>query len=340
MKVSILGVNIDNVTMEETLERVEAFLSDGQKHQIVTVNPEFVVTAQKDSEFRRILNSVDLAIPDGIGLVLASRLIRHDRSKLYGAPLRERVAGRDLIEQLASLGAKRGFKIYLLGGEKGVAKKAAEILRNRYPRLKIVGAEEGLPAEALSPSAPLGTGSVEGRRWGIIKEINRVQPDFLFVAYGAPKQDKWIAKNLAELNVKVAMGVGGALDMIAGITPRAPLWMRRLGLEWLWRLFLEPKKRLPRIFRAVIIFPLLVLLDEACAVLYRRRRMGSWHFTDSQLKALSDIFADIGQVCFASMVVPFLVSGLDSRGAVMLTSGLILAFLFWSASILSVRRIK
>ena len=218
--ITILGVRVDDVTYEETLARIEAFIQEDRPHQVVTVNPEFIVAAQSDAEFREILNGADLALPDGIGIVWASRLLNRRR------PLRERVAGSDLVPRVAALAAGRGCRLFLLGAAPGVAKAAAERLRAQYPGLTIAGTHAGSP----SPD----------EEDGIVALVREARPHVLFVAYGAPAQDRWIARNLARLGVPVCMGVGGAFDFIAEVAVRAPVWMQRLGLEWLHRLWREP----------------------------------------------------------------------------------------------------
>ena len=226
MKTEILGVRIDNLAMEEALQKVEGFLKDGQQHYIVTPNPEFLVLAQKDKEFKEILNLADLAIPDGMGLVLAARFL--------GQPLKQRVSGTDLMEKICQKAAQKKWPIFLMGGQQGVAEKAGENLRKKYLGLQIrtVPQIQSLKAEGQS---------------------------LLFVALGAPKQEKWINENLKKMpSVKLVMGVGGAFDFIASQVPRAPKFLRAIGLEWLWRFICQPW-RIKRIFRAVIVFPYLVI---------------------------------------------------------------------------------
>lgn len=218
----IAGVKIDNLSMEEAVEAFAGFLNDGKQRHIVTVNSEFVVLAHKDERFRKILNNADLAVADGFGIVIAS--------VLFGKKIKERVSGTDLMEKILYGG--RG-KVFLLGGKNGVAQKISEKFSN------IVGYSED-PKEA-------------------VEKINRVGPNILFVALGAPKQEEWIAENFKKIpSVKVAMGVGGAFDFISGNVIRAPEFLRKVGLEWLWRFFLQPW-RLKRIYRAIVEFPLLVL---------------------------------------------------------------------------------
>jgi len=214
----ILGVPVHDVTCEETLGRIAAWIARGGSHQIATVNPEFVMAARRDEEFRRILNAAHLALPDGIGLIWASRLL--------GRPLRERVAGSDLVPMIAALAAKRGYRLFLLGAAPGVAEEAARRLRQENPGLTIAGTHAGSPAVEEEEE--------------IVALVQAARPHVLLVAYGAPAQDKWIARNLKRLRVPVCMGVGGALDFIAGVAKRAPRWVQRLGLEWLHRLIHQP----------------------------------------------------------------------------------------------------
>jgi len=218
--VVLLGVRVDDVTGDEALSRIEGFIQEGTPHQVVTINPEFVVASQRDEEFRRILNAADLALPDGIGIVWASRLLSR------GRPLRERVAGSDLLPKIAALAAKRGYRLFLLGAAPGVAEEAARRLRQQSPGLTIAGTYAGSPAAEEEDE--------------IVALVRAAKPDILFVAYGAPAQDKWIARNLEQMGVPVAMGVGGAFDFIAGVAVRAPRWVQCLGLEWLHRLCHQP----------------------------------------------------------------------------------------------------
>jgi N-acetylglucosaminyldiphosphoundecaprenol N-acetyl-beta-D-mannosaminyltransferase len=182
------------------------------------VNPEFVVVAHHDPEFRALLNRADLALPDGIGLVWAGRWL--------GQPLRERVTGSDFVPRFAALAARQGYRPFFLGAAPGVAERAAAKLVQQHPGFRVAGCHAGSPDPAEEDE--------------IVSRVRATRPDVLFVAYGAPAQDYWIARNLARLEVPVAMGVGGTFDFIAGVVPRAPVWMQRLGLEWLFRLVRQP----------------------------------------------------------------------------------------------------
>jgi N-acetylglucosaminyldiphosphoundecaprenol N-acetyl-beta-D-mannosaminyltransferase len=214
----ILGTRVDNVTYEEALMRMEEFIADGRPHQVVTVNSEFIMAAREDPHFARILNDSHLALPDGQGLLWAARML--------GTPLKERVAGVDTLIRMAAVAAKKGYRVYFLGAAEGVADAAARELSRRHPRLEVVGTYTGSPALEEEDE--------------ILNIIRQARPHVLFVAYGAPQQERWIARNLSRLGVPVAMGVGGAFDFISGRARRAPRWLQRLGLEWLHRLWRQP----------------------------------------------------------------------------------------------------
>ncbi len=215
----ILSVPIHPVTMAGAMDRLVAFMGEPRLHQVATPNPEFVMAAQRDPTFLEALQRADLCIPDGIGLVLASRW--------YGRRLPARVPGSELVHHLAGACAIHGWRLFLLGAAPGVAEIAAARLVADNPGLVIAGTYAGSPDPAENDA--------------IVARINGSQPDVLYVAYGAPRQDLWIARNRHALTtVRVAIGVGGALDFIAGRAVRAPRWLRRLGLEWFYRLLREP----------------------------------------------------------------------------------------------------
>lgn len=217
--IRLLGVPVHRVTMAGALSQIAGYMAGDRLHQIVTVNPEFVMKAQEDPQFMHVLQQADLCIADGIGLLYAARR--------YGQHLPERVPGSELVYHLAEAAAAHGWRLFLLGAQPGVAERAAEILCRRYPGLQIAGTYAGSPDPAEDAA--------------IVARVNASRAGLLYVAYGAPRQDKWIARNRDVLeSVRVAIGVGGALDFIAGKAIRAPLWLRRLNLEWLYRLVREP----------------------------------------------------------------------------------------------------
>ena len=214
----ILGVRVDDVTYDELMAHVDDFVVSGQPHQIVTLNPEMVVAAHDDPAFRRMLNSADLNVADGVGLSFAASWL--------GQPLRERVTGSDGIFHLAAHCAQQGYRPFFLGAAPGVAEVVAERLAAGNRGLQVAGAYAGSPRIEDEDE--------------VIERVRAVAPDLLFVAYGVPAEEKWIARNRERLGVPVMIGVGGAFDFVAGVTRRAPVWMRRVGLEWLHRLVREP----------------------------------------------------------------------------------------------------
>lgn len=232
MRTLILGVAVDAITHSQTLDRVRQLLDDGNQHVIVTPNPEMVMAARRDERLRTIIHSASLAAPDGAGLTWALR-----RRGIAA----ERIPGVELMVDICALAAQRGLSVFLCGGRGTVAAAAATKLKARLPAFIITGTSED-PHD--------------------IEHIKSARPDIVFVALGVPKQEHWIAKHLAQLpSVKIAMGVGGAFDILSGRLRRAPVWMRGVGLEWLWRLMLEPR-RLRRIWNAVVRFPLAVLRER------------------------------------------------------------------------------
>ncbi|MBN1954416.1 MAG: WecB/TagA/CpsF family glycosyltransferase [Anaerolineae bacterium] len=233
--VRILGIPVHDVTYDEALAWIGRWIAQGEARQITTVNPEFVMRAQHDAEFRAVLERADLCVPDAVGITLAARYL--------GQPLRGRVAGIDLVERLAARAAAEGWRIFMLGAAPGVAKRAAAILTGRNPSLDVCGTHAGSPAAEEEND--------------IVQRVRAARADILLVAYGAPAQDLWIARNLERSSAAVGIGVGGAFDYIAGTVQRAPPWVQRVGLEWLYRLARQPWRwqrqlALPRFALAVL----------------------------------------------------------------------------------------
>lgn len=224
--------------MAGALARIEALIAShrqrgGPVHQIITLNPEFVWAARKNPAFRETINHAALVLPDGIGIIWASRIL--------ACPFPERVTGVDLLPQLAACSARQGYRLFLLGAAPSVAQEVARIFQRRFPGLEIAGTYAGSPAPA------------DAER--ILHLIRAARPDILTVAYGAPRQDLWIrqhAQALGEAGVSIAIGVGGAYDFISGRVPRAPRWMQRAGLEWAFRLLRQPR----RLWRMRVLFPM------------------------------------------------------------------------------------
>jgi N-acetylglucosaminyldiphosphoundecaprenol N-acetyl-beta-D-mannosaminyltransferase len=236
----LAGVPIDAVDTQETLDRLGAAIINRRPTQVCTVNLDFVVQAQRDPELKQILNQSQLNTPDGFPVVRLGRLM--------GANVRGRVAGADIVPRLLAMAAGYGARVFLLGGEAGVAEAAARKLADQLPELIIAGWYQ-------PPRAPIH----EMDNDAIVDRINRSGADVLLVALGNPKQEKWIARHRARLNVSVALGVGCCLDLIAGRVRRAPRWMQAVELEWLYRLLQEPRRLFSRYLRDLSFLPVLAL---------------------------------------------------------------------------------
>ena len=232
MKIDVMGVGFDNLTKPEFIERAKAIIANGEKGYCVTPNAEIVYEAVHDESFRDLLNEASLVLPDGAGVILGA--------KILGTPLREKVAGIEFGEALCAAMAETGGKVYFLGGKPGVAEQAAANLTAKYPGLNICGTADGYFKDEAE----------------VIAKINAEAPDILFVCLGAPKQEKFMVAHRQELQVKLMAGLGGSLDSFAGTVKRAPKWMIKLSLEWLYRLIKEPRRfkrmlRLPKFLWAV-----------------------------------------------------------------------------------------
>lgn len=218
MKTEILGVRFDNLTQQEAAQRGRQLLEEDKFHYVVTPNPEFLLAAEKDPEFRRVLNAADLVLPDGIGVVYSA--------KILGTPLKERVPGIEFAEAMLSALNDMGGRLYLLGAKPGVAEEAGRRICARYPALVLCGTHDGYFKDEQA----------------ILPEIAAAKPDLLFVCLGAPKQEKWMARWGRHTGAKLAIGLGGCLDVFAGNVQRAPERWQKLGLEWAYRLKKEPKR--------------------------------------------------------------------------------------------------
>ena len=220
--VKILGINIDNVSIDETGEITKKLIESSNKSckLIVAPNTEFIMMAQKDKEFYNILNSAELATPDSVGVSIAG--------KLQKKPFKQRIPGQMYFRKVLEVGEKEGWTFYFLGGKGDVPYLAMENVKKYYPDVKIVGYHEGYFDKDSEQD--------------VINEINRLEPNVLFVAMGAPLQEKWIAKHKDELKVDVAAGQGGTFDYESGKIKRAPKIFQKLGIEWFWRLILQPSR--------------------------------------------------------------------------------------------------
>jgi N-acetylglucosaminyldiphosphoundecaprenol N-acetyl-beta-D-mannosaminyltransferase len=227
--VTILGVPIHDVTMNEACEHAERLILAGGAHQFATVNPEFVMMAQRDPAFMNALQRTALNVPDGAGILWAAKRKRR--------PLQSRVPGIELMVKLCGIASAHGWRVYFLGAQSGVAERAAAAMVLQFPGMMVAGTYAGSPVEAEAPA--------------ITERIRNAKPHMLFVAYGAPAQDKWLERHLrlckdgdggADVFGEglVGMGVGGAFDMVAGLRKRAPEWMQNANLEWLYRLIQQP----------------------------------------------------------------------------------------------------
>lgn len=220
MKVDILGCNVDRLGMDETLQKIEGFVQSGKPNHIITLNAEIIYKAQSDPRLKEIINEADLVTPDGSGVVWAS--------KYLNAPVPERVTGIDLTLKLMELASKKGWTFYFYGGAPSVAETAAQNLQKKHKGLKIVGISHGYISET--------------EKQNLLEDIKEKKPDILLVALGAPGQEFWIKDHQKAIQVPVCIGVGGSFDVIAGKFKRAPEYLQKAGLEWLYRLIKEPHR--------------------------------------------------------------------------------------------------
>jgi N-acetylglucosaminyldiphosphoundecaprenol N-acetyl-beta-D-mannosaminyltransferase len=220
-KISILGLPVHRVSTDEVLRFCEdAIARRSSPCHIVTADASMAVIARRDPDLREIIRAADLVTPDGAGILWASRLLR--------CPLTHKVSGVDLVGHAARLSAQHGWRLFFLGAGPGVAEEAAECLRARYPGAQIVGTQDGyFTAEQEAD---------------VLTRIQAAQPDILFVAFGIPRQEKWISRHKAALGVPISVGIGGSFDVHSGRVRRAPVWMQEHGMEWLHRLYANPKK--------------------------------------------------------------------------------------------------
>jgi len=218
LKVDILGVRFDSLTPEQAAQAGAELLETPGFHYAVTPNPEFLLTAEKDSQFREILNGADLTLPDGIGVIYAARIL--------GRPLKGRVTGIGFAEKMLARLNETGGRLYLLGAKPGVARLAGEKLCAQYPNLVLCGTHDGYFQDDEA----------------VAREIAQAGPDLLFVCLGAPKQEKWMAQWGPATGARLAAGLGGVLDVYSGQVQRAPEIFQKLGLEWAFRLIKEPRR--------------------------------------------------------------------------------------------------
>lgn len=219
-KIEILGVTVDSLTMAEAVRRVQGYIKKRKPRLIATANAEMLMRATSDMELKKILNAADLVVPDGAGTVWAAHHL--------GCDMPERVAGFDLAQELMLLAPQNGYKLYFFGSAPGVAEKAKAKAEEMYPGINVCGTRDGYfkPEDEKQ----------------IIADIKAAKPDILLVALGVPKQEKWLYAHMKELKVPVSIGVGGTFDVMAGVMQRAPLWMQKAKLEWLFRGMKQPSR--------------------------------------------------------------------------------------------------
>lgn len=219
-KIEILGVTVDSLTMAEAVRRVQGYIQKRKSRLIATANAEMLMRATTDMELKKILNAADLVVPDGAGTVWAAHHL--------GCDMPERVAGFDLSQELMRLAPKNGYRLYFFGSAPGVAEKAKAKAEELYPGINVCGTRDGYfkPEDEKQ----------------IIADIKAAKPDILLAALGVPKQEKWLYAHMKELKVPVSIGVGGTFDVMAGVMQRAPLWMQKAKLEWLFRGLKQPSR--------------------------------------------------------------------------------------------------
>lgn len=218
LKTEVLGVLFDNLTRQEAAQRGAQLLAEDKFHYVVTPNPEFILAAEKDEEFRAVLNGADLVLPDGIGVVYSA--------KIQGTPLKERVPGIEFAADMLTCLNERHGRLFLLGAKPGVADKAAQALKESFPQLAICGTHHGYFKDA----AP------------VVEAIREARADVVFVCLGAPKQEQWMAQYGPDTGAHLMVGLGGVLDVYAGNVKRAPEVWQKLGLEWCYRLVHQPSR--------------------------------------------------------------------------------------------------
>jgi N-acetylglucosaminyldiphosphoundecaprenol N-acetyl-beta-D-mannosaminyltransferase len=241
-RVTLMGCEIDNLSMEETLGKVEGFIQSGQPHQHVVVNVDKLVKASRDEELRRIINDCALVNVDGMPVVWASRLL--------GKPLKERVAGVDLFEALMRRAGDKGWRVFLLGAREEVVSAVRDTYQRKYPKLVIAGYRNGY-------------WKGEAEEAQVVEQIRDSRADLLFVAISSPKKEQFLGRYQAEMKIPFAMGVGGTFDVAIGRVKRAPAWMQKTGLEWFYRFLQEPRRMFRRYFIEDMAFIWLFIKEAA-----------------------------------------------------------------------------
>jgi N-acetylglucosaminyldiphosphoundecaprenol N-acetyl-beta-D-mannosaminyltransferase len=241
-RITLMGCQVDNLSMEETLGRIEQFIQSGRPHQHVVVNVDKLVKASRDPQLRQIINDCALINADGMPVVWASRLL--------GKPLKERVAGVDLFEALMRRAGEKGWRVFLLGAREEVVSKVADTYQRKYPRLVLAGYRNGY-------------WKGEAEEAEVARQIRDSRADLLFVAISSPKKEQFLGRYQAEMKIPFAMGVGGTFDVAIGRVKRAPVWMQKSGLEWFYRFLQEPRRMFRRYFIEDMAFIWLFIKEAA-----------------------------------------------------------------------------
>ena len=250
-RVNICGVDFDNITMEQSLKSIEELIEKKKRATVFHPNVDCVCIAKNDRELMEIYKKSNLNLPDGMPLIWAS--------KLLGRPLKEKISGPDLLPKVCELASRNKYSIFFLGGRDGVAKRAAEVFKNKYTGVRVAGFYHGYFDKKGNENSE------------VISMIRERRPDILVVAFGTPLQEKWLNDNLKELDVPLCIGAGAAIDFLSGNIPRSPEWMQKAGFEWLFRLILEPRRLWKRyLIRDMKFFYLLL-----CQLIGRKRRVES-----------------------------------------------------------------
>jgi N-acetylglucosaminyldiphosphoundecaprenol N-acetyl-beta-D-mannosaminyltransferase len=240
-RITMMGCQVDNLSMEETLVKVEEFIRSGQPHQHVVVNVDKLVKASRDPDLRRIINECALINVDGMPVVWASRLL--------GKPLKERVAGVDLFEALMQRAGEKGWRVFLLGARDEVVQAVRSTYERKYPRLVVAGCRDGYFSDAQEAQ--------------VAEQVRASRADLLFVAISSPKKEQFLGRWQGAMQVPFAMGVGGTFDVAIGRVRRAPRWMQKAGLEWFFRFLQEPRRMFRRYFIDDMAFIWLLIKEMA-----------------------------------------------------------------------------
>lgn len=229
-KQALLNTYINNVTMSETIAAIEQMITVEKKSYVVAINVDVVMKIENDSYLKEVIDSADMVLVDGKPLVWIS--------KIHGKPLKAKISGSDLVPLLCEVAAEKGYKIFIIGGKDGIAEQAKAKLKNRLPKIKIVG----------TYAPPFGFEKNKSELNKINQMISEVHPDLLIACFGCPKQEKWIYENIEKYDAKVSVCAGATVDFLAGCKKRAPRWMSNCGLEWLYRFLQEPRRLFKRYF--------------------------------------------------------------------------------------------